>query len=63
MESYDFSGKTLAAFCTSGGSGIGTAESNLKAYAPDALWGGAKRFQTGASEEEVADWLSEIGFH
>lgn len=63
MESYDFSDKTLAAFCTSGGSSIGTAESNLKAYAPDALWGGAKRFQTGASEEEVADWLSEIGFH
>ena len=63
MESYDFSDKRLAAFCTSGGSGIGTAESNLKAYAPDALWVGAKRFQTGASEEEVADWLSQIGLY
>lgn len=63
MESYDFSGKTLAAFCTSGGSSIGTAESNLKDYAPDALWGGAKRFQTGASEEEVANWLSQIGLY
>ena len=29
MESYDFSGKTLIPFCTSGGSGLGSSASNL----------------------------------
>ena len=28
MESYDFSGKTIVPFCTSGGSGIGSSASN-----------------------------------
>ena len=30
MESYDFSGKTIVPFCTSGGSGMGSSASNLE---------------------------------
>ena len=38
LESYDFSGKTLIPFATSGGSGIGKAEKSLQEYCPDAVW-------------------------
>ena len=30
LESYDFSGKTIHPFCTSGGSGIGRSDENLR---------------------------------
>ena len=36
LESYDFSGKKIILFATSGGSGFGSAAANLKASAPDA---------------------------
>ena len=39
LESYDFSGKTIIPFATSGGSGIGKAENSLKAHCPAANWG------------------------
>lgn len=61
METYDLTGKTLATFCTSGGSGIGTAERNLHALVPDGNWLGAKRFQVGADQMTVQSWLNEIG--
>ena len=38
LESYDFSGKTLIPFATSGGSGIGKAEKSLEAHCPKAGW-------------------------
>ena len=36
LESYDFSGKKIILFATSGGSGFGKAVENLKSSAPDA---------------------------
>ena len=36
LESYDFSGKKVILFATSGGSGFGKAVSNLQPSAPDA---------------------------
>jgi len=36
LESYDFSGKKIILFATSGGSGFGKAVKNLKPSAPDA---------------------------
>ena len=36
MESYDFSGKTVIPFCTSGGSGLGDSAANMRALAPGA---------------------------
>ena len=38
LESYDFSGKTMIPFATSGGSGIGKAEKSLQAHCPNAVW-------------------------
>ena len=38
LESYDFSGKTLIPFATSGGSGIGRAEKSLQDHCPKAVW-------------------------
>ncbi|MBQ5316787.1 MAG: NAD(P)H-dependent oxidoreductase [Oscillospiraceae bacterium] len=36
LESYDFSGKKIVLFATSGGSGFGKAVDNLRSSAPDA---------------------------
>lgn len=38
LESYDFSGKTLIPFATSGGSGIEKAEESMKVHCPKASW-------------------------
>ena len=38
LESYDFSGKTLIPFATSGGSGIAKAEKSLREHCPNAGW-------------------------
>ena len=38
LESYDFSGKTMIPFATSGGSGIEKAAQSLRAHCPAAAW-------------------------
>ena len=38
LESYDFVGKTLIPFATSGGSGIAGAEKSLRQHCPAAAW-------------------------
>lgn len=38
LESYDFSGKTMVPFATSGSSGIEKAEQSLRAHCPQASW-------------------------
>ena len=38
LEQYDFSGKTISPFATSGGSGYGRSTEGLKASAPGAKW-------------------------
>lgn len=38
LESYDFSGKTLIPFATSGGSGISKAQKSLQEHCPAANW-------------------------
>lgn len=61
LESYDFSGKTVVNFCTSGGSGISTATENLKALSPDANWLEGHRFATGADSDTIQTWLDSLG--
>lgn len=60
VESYDLSGKTVVNFCTSGGSGISAAASNLEKLAPDANWLEGHRFQSNASENDVREWLESL---
>ena len=49
LESYDFSGKTLIPFATSGGSGISGAEKSLKEHCPAANWKKGKLVNGGAA--------------
>ena len=46
IESKDFTGKTLIPFCTSGGSGMSYAESNLRKTYPNYNWKAGKRLTT-----------------
>ena len=49
LESYDFSGKTLIPFATSGGSDIAKAEKSLQAHCPKAAWKRGKLVNSGAA--------------
>lgn len=60
MESYDFSGKTIIPFCTSGSSGIATSENTIKSLAPNADFIDGKRFNSSVTEETIKEWLTEI---
>ncbi len=56
LESYDFSGKTLIPFATSGGSSIGKAEKSLHAHCPKASWLKGQLL----SGSGAADWAKRI---
>ena len=56
LESYDFFGKTLIPFATSGGSGIGKAEKSLQAHCPAASWAKGQLLN-GAG---AADWAQRV---
>ncbi len=55
LESYDFSGKTVIPFATSGGSGIGGAEKSLREHCPKANWKQGKLVNSGA-----AVWIKSL---
>ena len=57
LESYDLSGKTVVPFCTSGSSPIGGSIPDLKALASDAIFLSGRRFDGGASQSDVAEWV------
>ncbi len=59
MEAYDFTGKTVVPFATSGGSGIGPSGKNMQKLAPGAKVDGGARFAARASEKELADWAAK----
>ena len=59
IEAYDFSGKTIVPFATSGGTSIGDTFKNLQALAPDATIVKGERFRKGTLERELARWASE----
>ena len=56
MESYDFTGKTVIPFATSGGSGLGDSYKNLQALAPGANVINGEKFSVGVSEEKLRSW-------
>ena len=55
-ESYDFSGKTIVPFATSGGSGLGDTIKNLKAICPGANIVEGQRFAASVSESDLKKW-------
>ena len=60
IESYDLSGKTLAAFCASASSGFGSSDSALRAASGDAAWLDGHRFSAGASAEDILAWANGL---
>ena len=59
IESYDFAGKTVIPFVTSGSSGIGNYGANLQSSTPNAKVLTGKRFSTSVTAEELKNWADE----
>ena len=59
LESYNFSGKKIVLFATSGGSGFGNTVSELKPSAPDAEIVEGKVFHR-AAKQEIEEWVKRI---
>lgn len=60
LESYDFSGKTIVPFCTSGSSGIGSSATNLHSLANGATWLDGRRFSGGTSRDDMIEWVNSL---
>lgn len=61
LESYDFSGKTIITFCTSGGSSMGKTLQELKlSCLNDTKWIDGKRFSRNTSVEELRNWVDNL---
>lgn len=64
FDVYDLSGKTIAPFCTSGGSGLSNTVNEIKGLEPNATVTDGLHVGSGASsnpDSAVSEWLSEIG--
>ena len=59
MEAYDFSGKTIVPFATSGGSGLGDAPKNMQALAKGSKVENGKRFSAVVSGQELRAWAQK----
>ena len=61
LEQYDLSGKTIIPFATSGGSGMGRTNEELKGSCPGAVLKDGRRLSPSASEAQLKDWINSIG--
>lgn len=61
MESYNFSGKTIIPFCTSGGSGVGSSAQNLERLTNGANWLPGTRLNGNASKANITAWIGGLG--
>ena len=61
LDAYDFSGKTVVPFLTSGGSDLGEGQERIAALAKGATVLKGKRFSARASENELKNWISGLG--
>ena len=60
LESYDFAGKTVLPFATSGGSGMGKTNSVLKPSCGGAKLVEGKVFRKSASKADLAAWAASV---
>lgn len=60
LKSYDLSGKKIAAFATSGGSGIGKTAEKLRPYVGSGKIADARVFAASVSTEELKVWAEKI---
>ena len=62
LESYDFSGKTIILFATSGGSGFGKTVGNLKpSVSSSTVIKEGKLFSGEPSDKDLANWVKSLG--
>lgn len=61
LEQYDFSGKQIVLFCTSGGSGLGDTESKLRSLCSETtVWLPGRRLSAGNSEDMLREWVNTL---
>lgn len=61
LESYDFSGKTVIPFATSGGSGMGKTNEKLRPSCPGAVLLEGKLLNGSPSESVLKKWVEDLG--
>ncbi len=61
LESYDFSGKTIVSFCTSGCSGMGGEDILKAACSKETKWLPGKRLSSRESAVSVQKWVESLG--
>ncbi len=60
LESYDFTGKTIIPFATSGGSGMGKTNEKLKSSCPGAALMPGKMLNGRLSDAELKRWIESL---
>ena len=60
LEAYDFSGKTIVPFFTSGGSQLGEGQGRIEKLAVGAKVLKGRRFSARTGGEELKDWIQTI---
>ena len=60
LDAYDFTGKTIVPFFTSGGSQLGEGQGRIEKLARGAKALHGKRFSARASESELKDWIAAL---
>lgn len=58
FESYDFTGKTVAVFCTSGGSSIEKADKDLRTLYTNITWKPSATLNGG--NDEIKKWIQQL---
>ena len=61
LESYDFTGKTIVLFATSGSSGFGKTTDKLKNSCPGANLKEGGILKASMNEQKIADWIKNLG--
>ena len=60
VESYNFDGKTIIPFCTSGSSSIEKSSSNISEKNGTGNWLSGNRFSGSATDDEIKNWLTGL---
>lgn len=60
MEMYDFTGKKVIPFCTSGSSDIGESGANMQELAPGAQVSEGKRFLPSVTDDDLKAWAEKF---
>ena len=60
LDAYDWAGKTVVPFCTSGGSDLGEGQTRIEELAKGAKVLRGRRFSPRASESELKKWLASL---